>query len=109
MVTAQDNKGVDGMAIAFIFEIDTMTSEQYDGLMTAMGLGQGGAVTGTVGAIAHLAGPTAEGGWRVVDVWESEDAANSFYGSDQFAPVREAAETAAMSNTPWPLHRVEVG
>lgn len=101
--------GVDDMAIAFIFEIDTMTQEQYDGLMSAMGLEEGG-VTGTVGALAHLAGPKADGGWRVIDVWASEDAANAFYGSDRFAPVREAAASGApMTNTPWPLHRAEVG
>lgn len=96
------------MAIAFIFEVDGMTQEQYDGLMSAMGLDEGG-VTATVGALAHLAGPKADGGWRVIDVWESEDAANAFYGSDRFAPVREAAATAPMTNTPWPLHRAEVG
>ena len=30
------------MAIAFIFEIEAMTQEQYDELMGAMGLAEGG-------------------------------------------------------------------
>jgi len=96
------------MALAFIFEVDGMTSDQYDGIMEAMGLGTG---TFTVdGAIAHLAGPNERGGWRVIDVWDSEDAANAFYGSEQFAPVRAATEGGTgMSSTPWPLHRIELG
>lgn len=93
------------MALAFIFEVDEMTSDQYDGIMAEMGLGTGSFKV--AGAIAHLAGPKVDGGWRVVDVWESEDAANAFYTSDQFAPVRAATEGGAMSSTPWPIHRIE--
>ena len=94
------------MTVAFIFEVDAMTAEQYDGLMEAMGLGEKGAIT-AVGAVAHIAGPKDGGGWRVVDVWDSEEAANAFYGSDTFAPVRAAAE-GGMTTTPWPVHRIEL-
>ena len=41
-------------------------------------------------------------------MWESEDAANAFYGSDAFAPVREGTAGAELSTTPWALHRTEV-
>ncbi len=68
-----------------------MTAEQYDGLMAAMGLAEKGAI-GALGAVAHIAGPKEGGGWRVVDVWDTEEAANAFYASDTFAPVRAAAE-----------------
>jgi hypothetical protein len=94
------------MAVAFIFEVDVLTSEQYDGLMSAMGLGEAGSTT-AVGAIAHIAGPTEGGGWRVIDVWDTEDAANAFYTSDRFAPVRAATEGGGMTSTPWPVHRIE--
>ena len=96
------------MTVAFIFEVDAMTAEQYDGIMGAMGLGEAGSVTGVSGAVAHIAGPKDGGGWRVIDVWESEDAANAFYTSDQFAPVREATQGGGMSSTPWPVHRIDV-
>jgi hypothetical protein len=94
------------MAVAFIFEVDAMTSEQYDGLMETMGLSEKGAI-GAAGALAHIAGPKEGGGWRVVDVWDSEDAANAFYGSDTFAPVRAATEGGGSTMTPWPVHRIE--
>jgi uncharacterized protein (DUF1330 family) len=94
------------MTVAFIFEVDAMTAEQYDGIMGAMGLGEPGTLAGVAGAVAHIAGPK-EGGWRVIDVWESEDAANAFYTSDQFAPVREATAGGTMTQTPWPVHRID--
>lgn len=93
------------MTVAFIFEVDGMTSDQYDGLMATMGLSEKGAI-GAAGAVAHIAGPM-EGGWRVVDVWDTEEAAEAFYASDRFAPVRAAAEGGGMRQTPWPVHRIE--
>ena len=94
------------MTVAFIFELDALTAEQYDGIMDAMGLGEKGAIT-AAGAVAHIAGPKDGGGWRVIDVWDSEEAANAFYSSDQFAPVREATQGGGMTRTPWPVHRIE--
>ena len=94
------------MTVAFIFEVETMTAEQYDGLMEAMGLSEKGAI-GAQGAVAHIAGPNEGGGWRVIDVWDTEEAANAFYASDMFALVRAAAEGGAMTSTPWPVHRIE--
>jgi hypothetical protein len=32
------------------------------------------------GMLAHVAGPMADGGWRVVDVWESRDDMDRFVG-----------------------------
>jgi uncharacterized protein (DUF1330 family) len=95
------------MTVAFLFEVDAMTAEQYDGIMEAMGMSEQGALVGA-GAVAHIAGATETGGWRVVDVWPSEEAANAFYASDTFAPVRAAAAGGGMTSTPWPVHRIEV-
>lgn len=95
------------MAMAFVFEVDAMTAEQYDGLMGAMGLAEKGAISAH-GALAHIAGPKDGGGWRVVDVWDSEEAANAFYTSDTFAPVRDATAGGGITTTPWPVHRIEV-
>jgi hypothetical protein len=49
-----------------------------------------------------------DGGWRVIDVWASEDAANAFYRSDQFKPVVAGSENMGISSKPWPMHRLEV-
>lgn len=94
------------MTVAFVFETDTLTQAEYDGLMETMGLQSG--TFDVPGALVHIAGPKVDGGWRVVDVWESEEAANAFYGSDRFAPVRGVAESAGIRTTPWPVHRLEV-
>lgn len=43
-----------------------------------------------VGGIAHIAGPGPEGGWRVLEVWDSEDEARRFL-RERFAPALRAA------------------
>ena len=95
------------MATAFVFESDQFSAETYDTVMGEMGLGSVDSPF-PPGLIAHVAGPQGDAGWRVVDIWESEDAANSFYGSDQFAAVRNAAEAAGIRTIPWPIHRVQI-
>lgn len=95
------------MATAFIFEADGFSAEAYDTLMGEMGLGTVDSPF-PAGLLAHLAGPQGDTGWRVVDIWESEDAANAFYGSDQFAPVRNGAEAAGIRTIPWSIHRVQI-
>jgi hypothetical protein len=95
------------MAIAFMFETDQFDQVTYDKLMAEMGLGATDAPF-PPGCLAHVAGPQGEAGWRVVDVWESEDAANAFYGSDQFGPVRNGAEAAGIRTIPWSIHRIQI-
>jgi hypothetical protein len=96
------------MPVAFVFESVQVDQSGYDGLMQAIGRESLDAPL-PAGCIAHMAGPKAEGGYRAVDVWESEQAANAFYGSEQFGPVMSAAPSMGISNTPWLLHRLEVG
>lgn len=93
--------------IAFVFESAQVGPAEYDQLMKAVDRESVDAPI-PAGNIGHLAGPRAEGGWRVIDVWESEDAANAFYGSDQFAAVTAGAEAMGITTTPWHLHRVEI-
>lgn len=56
------------MAVLMIGEVPDMTEEIYGGmighLMPIM--------RGSKGFIAHTGGPSPSGGWRVVEVWESE-------------------------------------
>ncbi len=92
------------MPVAFMFEAEGVGREVYDGLMDRIGRADVNSA-GPEGFIAHLAGPT-ERGWRVVDVWESEDPAGAFYGSDVFQGM--LAEAPPIDRSPWPLHRVEI-
>ncbi len=59
------------MAIAMLFEVSSLTQEQYDAVAREVGLP-------APGQIFHLAGPM-EGGWRVLEVWESQEAADTFF------------------------------
>jgi hypothetical protein len=73
------------MAIGMLMEIPGGTQEQYDRTMEILDLG------GQLpeGGISHVAGPMA-GGWRVVDVWESQEAFQRFFDERLGAAIREA-------------------
>lgn len=94
------------MAYAFVFEAAEVDEAAYDHLMKGIGR-EAIDAPAPAGFIAHLAGPRAEGGWRVVDVWESEDAANTFYQSPTFGEV-VMGSGIDIKVAPWSLHRAEV-
>jgi hypothetical protein len=93
------------MAFAVVLESNQVNQSSYDQLMQALGLGSLDAPL-PEGAIAHLAGPKPEGGWRVVDVWESEQAADAWYRSEGFGPV--ASSGMDITTSPWSLYRLQV-
>jgi hypothetical protein len=66
------------MAIVQISEPPGMTREQYEQGWRDLGFSGP-----PPGSYLHAGGPI-EGGWRIVEVWESEEAANAFYGSEAF-------------------------
>lgn len=92
------------MPFAFVFEGRGVGQDEYDGLMERVGRADVQSPAPD-GFIAHLAGPT-DDGWRVIDVWESEEAAGAFYGSDGFQAM--LADAPPIDQRPWPLHRVEI-
>jgi hypothetical protein len=92
------------MPIAFLFEARGVSAAEYDGLMERLGRAEVSSPAPD-GFIAHLAGPT-DGGWRALDVWESEEAAGAFYGSERFQAM--LADAPPIDQQPWPLHRVEI-
>ena len=61
------------MAVGMIMTFPGVTQEQYDTVMEQLNLG------GRMppGGMSHAAGPTDEG-WRVGDVWESQEAFDTF-------------------------------
>jgi hypothetical protein len=64
------------MAIAIVIEIPGGTQAQYETVMQKLQLGG----KPPAGGLYHVAGPM-EGGWRVVDVWESKEAFEAFYNA----------------------------
>ncbi len=68
------------MAILAIFDVPGMTSAQYDQIITDL--------EEPDGRISHVSAPK-EGGWIVIDVWESEEHLTKF--SERLIPVIQAA------------------
>jgi hypothetical protein len=63
-----------------------------------------------IGGSVHVAGPGPQGGWRVIEVWESEEEARRFL-RDELAPALRAAGAHGPPPPPefWPLHRCVTG
>jgi hypothetical protein len=66
-----------------IFDFPDVTSDQYDELCRR--INDGNPLKTLVEfhragyeVVAHAAGPTPDGGWRVVDLWESDEALERF-------------------------------
>ena len=78
------------MAICLVFDMPGVTQQQYDAVLKAMGRSLGAAPE--PGQLFHVSGPYA-GGWRVVDVWESQDAIDQFVQSK----LAEALKTAGIA------------
>lgn len=57
------------------------------------------------GGIFHAAGASPNGGWRVIEVWESENDAKRFI-EERLVPALQAAGAAGPLPTPqiWPVY-----
>jgi hypothetical protein len=89
------------MAIAMMLEFPGLTEEQY------AAAGQELQRAGTpAGELFHAGGPM-EGGWRIVEGWASQEAADAFYGSAQFREL--AATMTPPTIVQWPIAYLENG
>lgn len=86
------------MALAFIFEFPGAKQEQFDQVFEKLQFGG----KSPPGQLFHVGGPV-EGGWRVVDVWESQDAANQFF-EEIFAQALQEAGVGFPQTQVWPVH-----
>jgi hypothetical protein len=88
------------MAIAQVHELRGWTKEGYDQAMGMLNLSGP-----PPGSLVHMSGPM-EGGWRIVEVWESEEAATAFYSSAAFQEM--AKETGVQPDVvaTWPMENV---
>jgi quinol monooxygenase YgiN len=62
------------MAVLITAEVKGQTQQGYDGMLNVLAE----PVRKAPGFVMHAAHPV-EGGWRVIEVWESEDDANNFF------------------------------
>ncbi len=86
-------------AVVQIHELQGATRAQYERAIQALKLSGP-----PPGSYLHASGPM-EGGWRIVEVWESEQAAEAFYGSTQF---QEAMKSTGLPNPIITSYPVEI-
>jgi len=87
------------VAVAMMVDNPEGSQEVYEQIRAQLGLEK------PAGGIFHIAGPSPNGGWRVIEVWESEEEANRFL-QDRFFP---ALQLLGFSGPPpkrelWPVH-----
>jgi hypothetical protein len=75
------------------------SQELYDQVRSYLGLNR------PAGGIFHCAGPSPNGGWRVIEVWESREEADRFF-QEQFLPAIQALgfEGPPPAREFWPVH-----
>ena len=86
------------MAVAMLLEWPGVTIEQYDAVIRDLDLGG----KSYRGGVFHVAGP-AEGGVRVVDVWESQEAFDRSL-QEKLGAVLQRNGIQAPQVTAWPVH-----
>jgi hypothetical protein len=92
-VQPKESRGGETMAVAMLLEWPGQTQEQYEQLMNLVALD----AHPPDGGLFHVAGPM-PGGWRVVDIWESEEAFERFAGER----LRPAVEQVGIPDMPEP-------
>ena len=90
------------MAFAILAEIPDLTRDQYESVVKKVN--ESGS---PAGARVHAGGPI-EGGYRVVEVWETREAADAFHGSALLADAAEASPPPKILMT-WPVYGIDDG
>ncbi len=62
------------MAVLITAEVAGQTQEGYDGMLHALA----DTIRAAPGFLLHTSHPV-EGGWRVIELWETKEAANQFF------------------------------
>ena len=83
------------MSVVMMIDNPNGSKEIYERASSGMTLPLGGTV--------HVAGPGPEGGWRVIEVWESEEEAKRFF-EDRVLPAAEAVGAAPPPPQVWRIH-----
>lgn len=86
------------MATAMMVDNPQGSQEMYESVRERLALDK------PAGGIFHVAGPSPNGGWRVIEIFESDDAAKRFI-EERLAPAFQAL--GAPPPPPpefWPVH-----
>ncbi len=89
------------MAIAQVHELRGWTKDGYEQAMRMLNLPPGP----PPGSLVHMSGPM-EGGWRIIEVWESEEAATAFYSSASFQEMVKETGVSPNVVASWPMENV---
>jgi hypothetical protein len=91
------------MALAMLAHIPGLTQEQYESVVKKVN------EAGTpAGALFHAGGPV-ESGYRVIEVWQSREAADGFYGSARYRDATAGLTTEPEIVMTWPVHGLDDG
>jgi hypothetical protein len=86
------------MSVAMMIDNPEGSQEIYEQIREHLSLEK------PVGGIFHAAGPSPNGGWRVIEVWESEEQAKRFV-SERLVPAFEAAGASPPPPPQlWPIY-----
>jgi hypothetical protein len=86
------------MTVAMMVDNPGGTQEMYERVRDVIRLDR------PAGGIFHLAGPGPDGGWRVIEVWESEEDAERFF-TERVLPALEAVGAPAPPRPQiWHVH-----
>ncbi len=88
-------------AVVQIHELKGATRTQYEEAIRELNL-----YDPPPGSHLHASGPMA-GGWRIIEVWESEEAAQAFYGSEQFQQAMKRTGMPSPVITSYPVEIVK--
>lgn len=88
------------MSIGVIFRGETMTEEQYDQIRQQV-MPDNQPVSGL---LFHAGGPS-ENGWRVIEVWQSQEVAEAFF-SGTLAEAFQKANVAAEETQFFEVHNL---
>jgi quinol monooxygenase YgiN len=91
------------MTLAMLAEIPDLTREEYEAVVQKVN--ESGS---PAGALFHAGGPI-EGGYRVIEVWESREAADAFYGSELYRLAASATSAQPRIVMTWPILGVDRG
>jgi hypothetical protein len=94
---SSDAKGGD-VAVAVLVESTKCSRETYERIRRRLGSRK------PAGGIFHIAGPSPNGGWRVVEVWESEEDADRFFRQQFIPALREAGVRRLPRRELWTVH-----
>ncbi len=86
------------MPIAMLVDNHNVSQDVYDQVREQIGL------EGPAGGYVHIAGPSPSGGWRVIEVWDSEEDAQRFF-KERLGPALQAVGAGPPPQPQfWPIH-----